>query len=49
MKGECDAVEVVTSPSSVFHSVSQYYQSFEPVPDGKVIDIMKARDLLLSS
>jgi len=49
LKGECDAVEVVTSASFVFHSVSQYYQSFEPVPDDKVIDIMKARDLLLSS
>jgi predicted phosphoribosyltransferase len=49
LKGECDAVEVVTSPSSMFHSVSQYYQSFEPVPDDKVIDIMKARYLLLSS
>ena len=49
LKGECDAVEVVTSPSSMFHSVSQYYQSFEPVPDDKVIDIMKARGLLLSS
>ena len=49
LKGECDAVEVVTSPYSMFHSVSQYYQSFEPVSDDKVIDIMKARDLLLSS
>jgi putative phosphoribosyl transferase len=48
LKGECDAVEVVTSPSSVFRSVSQYYQSFEPVPDEKVIDIMKDRDLFLS-
>ena len=27
LKGECDAVEVVTSPSSMFRSVSQYYQS----------------------
>src|SRR6476469_9173651 len=27
LKVECDAVEVVTSPSFVFHSVSQYYQS----------------------
>jgi predicted phosphoribosyltransferase len=46
LKGECDAVEVVTSPSSMFRSVSQYYQSFEPVPDDKVTEIMKARNLL---
>jgi putative phosphoribosyl transferase len=46
LKAECDAVEVVTSPSSMFRSVSQYYQSFEPVLDDKVIQIMKARDLL---
>jgi putative phosphoribosyl transferase len=46
LKEECDAVEVVTSPSSMFRSVSQYYQSFEPVSDDKVIEIMKARNLL---
>jgi putative phosphoribosyl transferase len=46
LKGECDAVEVITSPSSMFRSVSQYYQSFEPVLDDKVIGIMKARNLL---
>jgi putative phosphoribosyl transferase len=46
LKAECDAVEVVTSPSSMFRSVSQYYQSFEPVLDDKVIEIMKARNLL---
>ena len=46
LKGECDAVEVVTSPSSMFHSVSQYYQSFEAINDEKVIEIMKNRKLL---
>lgn len=46
LKGECDVIEVVTSPSSIFRSVSQYYQTFEPVLDEKVIEIMKARNLL---
>jgi predicted phosphoribosyltransferase len=46
LKAECDTVEVITSPSSMFRSVSQYYQSFEPVLDDKVIEIMKARNLL---
>ena len=45
LKGECDVIEVVTSPSSMFRSVSQYYQSFEPVLDDRVIEIMKARSL----
>ena len=49
LKRECNAeVEVVTSPSGAFHSVSQYYESFEPVADEQVIEIMKARGLLLS-
>jgi len=44
LKSECNAeVEAVTSPSSMFRSVSQYYQSFESVSDDKVIEIMKAR------
>jgi putative phosphoribosyl transferase len=41
-----DYVEVVTAPSSLFNSVGQYYQSFEPVSDEKVIEIMKNRRLL---
>jgi predicted phosphoribosyltransferase len=35
-------VEIITSPStSNFKSVGQYYQSFEPVTDEQVINIMK--------
>lgn len=46
-EGEADHVEVVTAPSnSNFRSVAQYYQSFEPVSDEQVIQIMKNRNLL---
>jgi putative phosphoribosyl transferase len=46
--GEADHVEVITSPStSSFKSVAQYYQSFQAVPDEKVIQIMRDRNLLL--
>ena len=46
-KRECNAeVEVVTSPSTTFRSVSQYYQRFDPVSDEEVVEIMKARRLL---
>jgi putative phosphoribosyl transferase len=46
--GEADHVEVITSPStSSFNSVAQYYQSFQAVPDEKVIQIMRDRNLLL--
>ncbi|MGA9841944.1 MAG: phosphoribosyltransferase family protein [Nitrososphaeraceae archaeon] len=42
LKREADEVEVITSPAnSSFKSVEQYYQSFEAVPDDKVIQIMK--------
>jgi putative phosphoribosyl transferase len=42
LKKEADHVEVITSPStSNFKSVGQYYQSFEPVTDEQVIDVMK--------
>ena len=44
-EGEADHIEVITAPSTfVFKSVSQYYQSFEDVPDEKVIHIMKNRN-----
>jgi putative phosphoribosyl transferase len=47
-EGEADHVEVITSPStSNFKSVGQYYQSFEAVPDEKVIQIIRDRNLLL--
>jgi predicted phosphoribosyltransferase len=42
LNNEADHVEVITSPStSNFKSVGQYYQSFEPVTDEQVIDVMK--------
>jgi putative phosphoribosyl transferase len=47
LKREADHVEVVTVPSAFFSSVGQYYQSFEPVNDEKVIEIMKNRKILL--
>lgn len=31
LKQEADTIEVVTSPSSFFHSVGQYYQDFNPI------------------
>lgn len=41
-EGEADYVEVITSPSSSnFRSVGQYYQSFEPVSDEKVIAVTR--------
>ena len=38
LKQECDAVEVVTSPSSTYSSVEQFCQDFGQVPDDKVRD-----------
>jgi predicted phosphoribosyltransferase len=46
LKQEVDVVEVITSPSSVFRSVGQFYQNFEQVPDDKVIEILKNTDIL---
>ncbi|HET7345468.1 MAG TPA: phosphoribosyltransferase family protein [Nitrososphaeraceae archaeon] len=47
VRKECNAeVEVVISPSSSFHSVEQYHQNFQPIPDEQVIKIMKDRNLL---
>jgi predicted phosphoribosyltransferase len=46
LKQECDAVEVVTSPSSTFSSVQQFYQDFRQVPDDKVMEILRARNML---
>ena len=42
LMNEADHVEVIAKPS-FFGSVGQYYQSFEPVDDEKVIDIIKNR------
>ena len=41
LRREADDVEVILSPSSNFKSVGQYYQSFEPITDEQVIEIMK--------
>jgi putative phosphoribosyl transferase len=46
LKKECNTeVEVVISPSSTFHSVEQYHQNFQSIPDEQVIRIMKDRNL----
>lgn len=50
LRKECNTeVEVVISPSSTFHSVEQYHQNFQQIPDEQVIKIMKDRNLLPSS
>jgi putative phosphoribosyl transferase len=47
LKQEADTVEVVTSFSSTFRSVGQFYQDFNPVPDEKVIEILRTRNMLI--
>ena len=42
LKMEADIVEVVTSPSSHFHAVGQYYQVFNPVEDEQVRSILQS-------
>jgi predicted phosphoribosyltransferase len=47
LRRESDYVEVILSPSTFnFKSVGQYYQSFEPVTDEQVINIMRNWNLL---
>ncbi|MGC2571730.1 MAG: phosphoribosyltransferase family protein [Candidatus Nitrosopolaris sp.] len=46
LEQESDAVEVVISPSSIFRSVEQFYQDFEQVPDDRVMNILRTRQLL---
>jgi putative phosphoribosyl transferase len=41
LEKECDHLEVITKPSSKFHTVSQYYKDFEPLEDYQVINILK--------
>jgi putative phosphoribosyl transferase len=43
LKKEADIVEVVTSPSSHFHAVGQYYHDFRPVEDEQVRLILQSR------
>ncbi|MGB8035198.1 MAG: phosphoribosyltransferase family protein, partial [Nitrososphaeraceae archaeon] len=47
LKQEVDVVEAVTSISSTFRSVGQFYQDFNPVPDEKVIEILRTRNMLI--
>jgi putative phosphoribosyl transferase len=47
LKQEADEVEVVTSLSSTFRSVGQFYQDFNQVPDEKVIEILRTRNMLI--
>jgi putative phosphoribosyl transferase len=47
LRRESDHVEVILSPSTFnFKSVGQYYQSFEPITDKQVIEIMGSRKIL---
>jgi putative phosphoribosyl transferase len=46
LKQETNAVEVITTPSATFRSVSQYYQIFDAVSEEQVIIIMQNRGLL---
>jgi putative phosphoribosyl transferase len=46
LKEEADDVEVITTPSSNFKSVGQFYHDFAPVADEQVIGIMQNRGLL---
>jgi predicted phosphoribosyltransferase len=46
LKLECDFVVTGTTPSSsVFKTVGQYYQEFNPVEDKEVIEVCKRRNL----
>jgi predicted phosphoribosyltransferase len=41
LQNECDLVVSVTTPSKYFHSVAQYYNSFNQVSDEEVIEIIQ--------
>lgn len=45
LKREADAVEILSTPSN-FGSVSQFYQSFDPISDEKVIQVLKKRNMV---
>jgi putative phosphoribosyl transferase len=47
LKQEVDVVEAVTSISSTFRSVGQFYQDFNQVSDEKVIEILRTRNMLI--
>jgi putative phosphoribosyl transferase len=44
LEHECDEVQVVISPSS-FRSVEQFYHDFEQVPDDRVMQILRIRNM----
>jgi putative phosphoribosyl transferase len=46
LEHECDEVQVVISPSS-FRSVEQFYHDFEQVPNDRVIEILRIRNMLI--
>jgi putative phosphoribosyl transferase len=46
LRQEADTIEVVTSPSTHFHSVGQFYQDSNPVSDQHVMEILRNRGLL---
>ena len=45
MKGEADAVEIISTPAN-FGSVNQFYQNFDQATEERVIEILKSRSLL---
>jgi putative phosphoribosyl transferase len=47
LEHESDAVKAVICPSSIFGSVEQFYHDFEQVPDSKVIEILRTRNMLI--
>ena len=46
LEHESDEVKVVISPSSIFRSVEQFYRDFEQVPDDRVLEILRIRNML---
>lgn len=45
LKNEADRVEILSTPSN-FVAVNQFYQDFDQATDDKVVEILKARNLL---
>ena len=46
LEQECDAVRVINR-SSTFRSVEQFYHDFEQVPDDRVMEILRIRNMLI--
>lgn len=45
LEHESDAVKTVICPSSIFRSVEQFYHDFEQVPDERVMEILRTRNM----